>query len=77
LLLSVAVFAGLSGWPDLLQLNGKDLRNLPVETKGEAGSAAQKAAGSHPVPRHGFSWKRGRFSGVLFRGNWRVGYGLI
>ena len=33
LLLSVAVFAGLSGWPDLLQLNGKDLRNLPVEQR--------------------------------------------
>jgi hypothetical protein len=29
------------------------------------------------VPRHGFSWERGRFSGALFRGNWRVGYGAI
>ena len=29
------------------------------------------------VPRHGFSWERGRFSGALFRGNWRVGYGVI
>jgi FRG domain len=28
------------------------------------------------VPRHGSSWKRGRFSGALFRGNWRVGYGV-
>jgi hypothetical protein len=30
-----------------------------------------------PVPRHGFSWERGRFSDALFRGNWRVGYGVI
>ena len=29
------------------------------------------------VPRHAFSWERGRFSGALFRGNWRVGYGVI
>jgi hypothetical protein len=29
------------------------------------------------VPRHAVSWERGRFSGVLFRGNWRVGCGLI
>jgi hypothetical protein len=25
------------------------------------------------VPRLGFSWERGGFSGPLFRGNWRVG----
>jgi hypothetical protein len=29
------------------------------------------------VPRHGFSWERGMFSGALFRGNWRVNYGVI
>jgi hypothetical protein len=29
------------------------------------------------VPRHGFSWERGRFSDALFRANWRVGYGVI
>ena len=29
------------------------------------------------VPRHGFSWERGRFRGALFRGDWRVGYGII
>jgi CBS domain containing-hemolysin-like protein len=29
------------------------------------------------VPRLGFSWERGRFSGALFRGNWHVGYGVI
>jgi len=29
------------------------------------------------VPRHGFSWERGRFNGALFRGSWRVGYGVI
>jgi hypothetical protein len=29
------------------------------------------------VPRHGFSWERGMFSGALFRGNWHVGYGVI
>jgi hypothetical protein len=33
--------------------------------------------GSLAVPRHGFSWERGRFNGALFRGNWRVGYGVI
>jgi hypothetical protein len=34
--------------------------------------------GNEPaVPRHGFSWERGRFNGALFRGNWRVGYGVI
>jgi hypothetical protein len=31
----------------------------------------------HVVPRHGFSWERGRFRGALFRGNWHVGYGVI
>jgi hypothetical protein len=34
-------------------------------------------AGRIPVPRHGFSWERGMFSGALFRGNWRVNYGVI
>jgi hypothetical protein len=29
------------------------------------------------VPRHGFSWQRGRSSDALFRGNWRVWYGII
>jgi hypothetical protein len=29
------------------------------------------------VPRHAFSWERGRICGALFRGNWRVGYGVI
>jgi hypothetical protein len=29
------------------------------------------------VPRLGFSWERGRFSGALFRRNWRVGNGAI
>ena len=29
------------------------------------------------VPRHGVSWKRSRFGGALFRGNWHVGYGVI
>jgi hypothetical protein len=29
------------------------------------------------VPRRGFSWERGMFSGALFRGNWRVNYGVI
>ncbi len=29
------------------------------------------------VPRRGFSWERGRFSGALFGWNWRVGYGVI
>ena len=28
------------------------------------------------VPRLGFSWERGRFSGALFRGSWHVGYGV-
>jgi hypothetical protein len=31
----------------------------------------------HHVPRHGFSWERGMFSGAFFRGNWRVNYGVI
>ena len=29
------------------------------------------------VPRHGFSWERGMFRDALFRGNWRVDYGVI
>ena len=29
------------------------------------------------VTRRGFSWERGMFSGALFRGNWRVNYGVI
>jgi hypothetical protein len=29
------------------------------------------------VPRHGVSWKRSRFGGALFRGNWHVGYDVI
>jgi len=29
------------------------------------------------VPRLGFSWERGRFSGALFRRSWRVGHGAI
>ena len=32
---------------------------------------------SKGVPRHGISWERGRLSGALFRGNWRVGHGVI
>jgi hypothetical protein len=34
-------------------------------------------AGARSVPRHRFSWERGRFNGALFRGSWRVGYGVI
>ena len=33
--------------------------------------------GKISVPRHSFSWERGMFSGALFRGNWRVNYGVI
>jgi len=32
--------------------------------------------GGPTVPRLGFSWERGRFSGALFRGSWHVGYGV-
>jgi hypothetical protein len=37
----------------------------------------QKRSAVQAVPRHGFSWERGRFSDALFRRNWRVGYGVI
>ena len=40
-------------------------------------TVAMQEDGRLVVPRRGFSWKRGRFSGALFRGNWRVGYGVI
>jgi hypothetical protein len=43
-----------------------------VAKGGSAGIDNQSA-----VPRLGFSWERGRFSGALFRGNWHVGYGVI
>jgi len=39
--------------------------------------APQSLHDSQDVPRHDFSWERGRFSGALFRGKWRVGYGII
>src|SRR4030081_2450268 len=41
------------------------------------GHSAIKAGIDPNVPRLGFSWERGRFSGALFRRNWHVGYGVI
>ena len=40
-------------------------------------NSTPKIGGLNGVPRHGFSWERGMFSGALFRGNWRVNYGVI
>ena len=47
-------------------------------TPAEKAAITVKAdAYSLSVPRHGFSWERGRFSVALFRGSWHVGHGII
>src|SRR5258708_18385677 len=65
------------GRKDLLAPHLESLIELLGGGKKTKASSAERIEATLAVPRLGFSWERGRFNGALFRGSWRVGYGVI
>jgi hypothetical protein len=63
--------------PEVPGLHARDTRRVYEELLGVCRALDLGEHIRFVVPRHGFPWERGRFSGALFRGKWHVGYGEI